>query len=91
MSQPTDIATRLLQATRFAADRHRTQRRKGVDASPYINHAIEVAHLLADVGGVTDLTTLVAALLHDTVEDTGTPWARWKPCSAPSCALSSRR
>jgi len=72
VSQPADIAARLLQATHFAADRHRSQRRKGRDASPYINHPIEVADLVADVGGVTDLSTLVAAVLHDTVEDTGT-------------------
>ena len=71
MSEHTDIAT-LLQATRFAAEKHRFQRRKGADASPYINHPIEVADLLANIGGVTDLSTLVAAVLHDTVEDTET-------------------
>ena len=48
----------------------RSQFRKGVDASPYINHPLEVASILANVGDVTDVTTLVAALLHDTVEDT---------------------
>jgi len=31
-----------------------------------------VAHLLASVGGVTDITVLVAAVLHDTIEDTET-------------------
>ena len=71
MSQPTDIAT-LLRAARFAAERHRFQHRKGASAPPYINHPIEVAGLLTDVGGVTDLVTLVGALLHDTVEDTKT-------------------
>jgi (p)ppGpp synthase/HD superfamily hydrolase len=64
--------TILLKAVQFAAVKHQTQRRKDVDASPYINHPIEVAHLLADVGGVTDLDTLVAAILHDTIEDTET-------------------
>jgi (p)ppGpp synthase/HD superfamily hydrolase len=39
---------------------------------PYINHPITVAHLLADTGGVTDLVTLMAAVLHDTIEDTKT-------------------
>lgn len=62
----------LLEALRFAADRHRDQRRKGVEASPYINHPIEVAALLAGVGSVTDLVTLQAAILHDTLEDTRT-------------------
>ena len=64
--------TVLLKAVQFAADKHRKQRRKGKDASPYINHPIGVAHLLADVGGITDIDTLVAAILHDTVEDTKT-------------------
>ena len=74
-SQPAGIAAQLLRATRFAADRHRSQRRKGQDALPYTNHPIEVADLLADVGGVS---TLVAALLHDTVEDTETTPAEVK-------------
>jgi (p)ppGpp synthase/HD superfamily hydrolase len=71
VNQLTDI-TRLLHALRFAADKHRFQRRKGKDASPYINHPIEVAELLAAVGGVVDIATIIAGVLHDTVEDTGT-------------------
>ena len=62
----------LLKALHFAADKHRDQRRKDVEASPYINHPIEVAELLARVGGVTDLVTLQGAILHDTIEDTDT-------------------
>ena len=62
----------LLQAVRFSAHKHQRQRRKDEEASPYINHPIEVAELLANVGGVTDLPTLLAAVLHDTVEDTET-------------------
>ncbi len=62
----------LLKAVRFAADRHRDQRRKGEDASPYINHPIEVAEVLARIGGVRDVAVLQAALLHDTIEDTTT-------------------
>ena len=60
----------LLKAVAFSADRHRDQRRKGSDASPYINHPLDVADVLANIGGVTDVTILVAAVLHDTVEDT---------------------
>ena len=60
----------LLKALYFAADKHRDQRRKGAGAIPYINHPIAVAHMLSDVGGITDATTLAAAILHDTVEDT---------------------
>ena len=62
----------LLKAIEFASRKHSMQRRKDVDASPYINHPIAVAHLLADAGGVTDLLTLMAAVLHDTIEDTET-------------------
>ncbi len=62
----------LLQALHFAADKHRDQRRKGAEASPYVNHLIEVAELLAREGGVTDLLALQAAILHDTLEDTDT-------------------
>lgn len=61
----------LLEALHFAADKHRDQRRKGEDASPYINHPIFVAEILARFG-VTDTVTLQAAVLHDTIEDTET-------------------
>jgi (p)ppGpp synthase/HD superfamily hydrolase len=64
--------SKLLQAAAFAAGKHTSQRRKNVDASPYINHPIEVASLLADDGGITDTELLMAAILHDTVEDTET-------------------
>ena len=63
---------RLLIALHFSADKHRNQRRKDRGASPYINHPIEVATMLATVGGVTDVATLMAAILHDTIEDTDT-------------------
>jgi guanosine-3',5'-bis(diphosphate) 3'-pyrophosphohydrolase len=66
------VARDLLRAVHFAADRHRNQRRKGVDASPYINHPIQVAELIARIGSVDDLAILIAAILHDTVEDTQT-------------------
>ncbi len=62
----------LLKAARFSAEKHRDQRRKDSHASPYINHPLQVAETLASVGGVEDVSLLVAALLHDTVEDTGT-------------------
>jgi guanosine-3',5'-bis(diphosphate) 3'-pyrophosphohydrolase len=62
----------LLRALQFSARKHRDQRRKDREASPYINHAIEVAHVLASVGAVTDVPVLAAALLHDTIEDTQT-------------------
>lgn len=64
--------TNILRALDFAAKKHRDQRRKDPDASPYINHPIAVSLLLADVGGIDDDEVLMAALLHDTIEDTET-------------------
>lgn len=61
-----------MKALHFAATKHRDQRRKDVEASPYINHPIEVAELLAREGDVTDPVLLQAAILHDTIEDTDT-------------------
>jgi len=60
----------LLSALRFAAEKHKDQRRKGADASPYVNHLIQVAETLWTVGNVRDATLLVASILHDTLEDT---------------------
>lgn len=62
----------VLRAAEFAATKHRDQRRKDHEASPYINHPLSVALLIAEVGGEDDPETLAAALLHDTVEDTDT-------------------
>src|SRR5262245_14017517 len=61
----------LLEALEFASIRHRDQRRKDREASPYINHPIAVARALW-LAGVRDPTTLIAAILHDTIEDTRT-------------------
>lgn len=63
--------TALLRAALFAAERHSGQRRKDSDASPYINHPLAVAEVLAR-HGVDDVVVLQAALLHDTIEDTET-------------------
>lgn len=63
---------KLLEAASFAAKRHTGNKRKGNAGEPYINHPLEVANLLANVGQVDDYDVLIAALLHDTVEDTGT-------------------
>jgi guanosine-3',5'-bis(diphosphate) 3'-pyrophosphohydrolase len=66
-----DNVSSLLRALDFAADRHRNQRRKDRRGSPYINHLIAVADLLANTGGVADPVVLAAGVLHDTVEDVG--------------------
>ena len=62
----------LLKALTFAARKHRDQRRKDAEASPYINHPIALADVLVNEAGVADVEVLCAALLHDTIEDTET-------------------
>jgi GTP diphosphokinase / guanosine-3',5'-bis(diphosphate) 3'-diphosphatase len=61
-----------LDALRFAARKHREQRRQGLREEPYINHPIALAETLWRVGGVRDPKTLAVAVLHDTIEDTAT-------------------
>ena len=62
----------ILKAAHFAAKKHRDQRRKDEDVSPYINHPIYVAKIISEIGNVEDPEVLAAALLHDTIEDTET-------------------
>ena len=62
----------VFKAFKFAAHKHRDQRRKDEPASPYINHLIVVAEILWEVGKIRDIHTLVAGILHDTIEDTAT-------------------
>ena len=66
---PEDISL-ILKTFGFAARKHRCQRRKGGRASPYINHLIDVAEKLWEIGGIHDISTIVAGILHDTIEDT---------------------
>lgn len=60
----------LLNAIAFAARKHRKQRRRDADKTPFINHPIAVAQTLAHYGKVEDTTVLQAAILHDVLEDT---------------------
>jgi guanosine-3',5'-bis(diphosphate) 3'-pyrophosphohydrolase len=62
----------LLKALAFAAHKHRDQRRKDKQSSPYINHPIALANILCNEGHINDIGVICAALLHDTVEDTDT-------------------
>ena len=59
---------------RTRSPRPRTQGQRRRSGDPYITHPLAVTTILAELG--MDITTLVAALLHDTVEDTATPWTR---------------
>lgn len=68
---PTE-AQQLLKCVKFASDKHKTQKRKNPEQTPYINHPVNVANILANEANITDIKVLQAALLHDTVEDTDT-------------------
>jgi GTP diphosphokinase / guanosine-3',5'-bis(diphosphate) 3'-diphosphatase len=67
--EETDFAL-ILKALKFAARKHRNQRRKDKEGTPYINHPIYVAETLWRTGNVRDAATIAAAILHDTIEDT---------------------
>jgi (p)ppGpp synthase/HD superfamily hydrolase len=56
----------------FAARKHSGQRRKGKAAEPYVNHLADVARMVAEATEGKDTVAVVAALLHDTIEDTAT-------------------
>ena len=66
------MSDQFIKAVSFAADKHKNQRRKDVEASPYINHPIALANVLANEGGIANKDVLCAAMLHDTIEDTET-------------------
>jgi len=57
----------VLKAMAFVTWKHRDQRRKDGDGSPYINHPIALAEVLWHEGGVRDPVIIAAALLHDTI------------------------
>jgi guanosine-3',5'-bis(diphosphate) 3'-pyrophosphohydrolase len=61
-----------IKALAFAADKHKNQRRKDAESSPYINHPIALVNILVNEGNINDANVLCAAILHDTIEDTET-------------------
>ena len=66
------IDGRVIKAAYFAAEKHKTQRRKDTEKTPYINHPLALANVLAVECGVDDVEVICGALLHDTIEDTDT-------------------
>lgn len=62
----------IFKAILFAIDKHEGQIRKDAERSPYITHPLLVAQALLEIGDVQDPPTLIAAILHDTLEDTKT-------------------
>ncbi len=67
----TDSLRAVLDAAFFAARKHAAQKRKGQAGEPYINHLLEVAALVAGALTEPDTNLVIAALLHDSVEDVG--------------------
>src|SRR5271170_4607786 len=65
----------MARAYHFAAARHVNQRRKGEAAETYVNHLAEVAELVARATRGAEPEIIIAAVLHDTVEDTETTLA----------------
>ena len=66
--EPSQIE-QVIKAYNFASDAHAGQKRKS--GEPYITHPLAVANILAHMH--MDHQCLMAALLHDVIEDTGVP------------------
>jgi (p)ppGpp synthase/HD superfamily hydrolase len=64
----------VLKAADAAARWHVHQRRKGAAKEPYINHLLEVATLVAEATDGKDPHLVIAALLHDAIEDCEVPY-----------------
>lgn len=81
------------QADEFADRAHAGQYRKGAPDAPkvpYIEHPRAVVSILHDEAGITDRDTLIAALLHDTIEDTGTTYGQLAHLFGPIVADTVR-
>lgn len=53
-----------MRALQFAAYKHRFQKRKDADGTPYINHPIGVAHILSNEAGIQDFDLLSVGVLE---------------------------
>ncbi len=69
------MSLRIARAYALAAARHVTHKRKGEAGEPYINHLCEVAELVAEATDGADENLIIAAVLHDTIEDTDTTYS----------------
>jgi (p)ppGpp synthase/HD superfamily hydrolase len=70
--KPGSRTEAVLRAFRYAALKHR-QQYLADGVTPYFAHVARVCWILRDLFGIRDLDTIVAAILHDVVEDTNTP------------------
>ena len=75
----------IMRAAEYAARKHARQKRKGEEAEPYLNHLIEVATLVAEATD-GDRNVVIAALLHDAVEDQGVTGAEIADLFGPTAA-----
>jgi guanosine-3',5'-bis(diphosphate) 3'-pyrophosphohydrolase len=62
------VTSEIARAVEFAVAHHGDQRRK--TGAPYLEHLLEAVQVLVEGAGVTSRDVLVAAVLHDVVEDT---------------------
>jgi guanosine-3',5'-bis(diphosphate) 3'-pyrophosphohydrolase len=65
---PAEVTAEIARAVGFAVAHHGDQRRK--TGAPYLEHLLEAVQVLVEGAGVTSPDVLVAAVLHDVVEDT---------------------
>ena len=70
MIMPYDLLAKVMDAAVYAALKHQYQRRAGYDKLPYMNHLLKVTEALIRIGGERDEALLLAAVLHDVLEDT---------------------
>ncbi len=71
MSKKKNKSDRLLKAISFSARAHQGQFRRD-KVTPYVSHPFRVCMILRHTFGVKDEKVLMAAVLHDTIEDTTT-------------------
>lgn len=67
---PNDLLAKVMDAAVYAATKHQYQRRAGYDKLPYMNHLLKVTEALIRIGEERDEALLLAAVLHDVLEDT---------------------
>lgn len=75
--------SRICDAISFSAQKHASQTRKNAEHTPYIIHPIGVADSILTIGKVYDPDIIIAALLHDTVEDTDTSFEEIRDAFGP--------
>jgi len=73
----------VLKALKFAAEKHSRQRRKDSDASPYVNHLIDIAEILASVGVLQILPRCKAPFFMTPWKIRRQPLMSWKGSLVP--------